>query len=245
MKPHVGVNAKINLPNLDNRVQIVVDSLTTDDDSPHPDEHIERPLRDLDDDVDISTAARVVIEHGQDRVLDADVGLKIHSTDVEPFVKFRGKQLLFKKRIVVRLTQFLFWVSDDGFGETTRLDIEAHCPRRRFIRSTTEATYSEISAGVELAQTLTWYKILDPDRSALGVTLGADAETDPDVFTEFSSGVKYRRKLHRDWLFFEVEPRARFPEERDYNFSPELHFRFDIYWGHADTVKSTPVALRW
>ena len=80
-------------------------------------------------------------------------------------------------------------------------------------------------------QRLSVYQHFDQQKRAVGLAVAALATTDPDIFTEFQASIKYRQRLWRDWLYFEVEPEAIFPEERDYNFTPRVNVRFDVIYG--------------
>ena len=231
VSPRLGVNGKFSLPNLDDRVQIVIDSLASDDGDLPAEEFIRTAFRDIEDDFDLSAATRLLIGDTDDALLDLDLGLKFHSDRVSPFVKFRGRKLSNREKLVLRWSQFFFWESDDGFGETSRFDLDVRPTPDRFFRSTTQGTWSEFSHGVDLVQRFSVYQHFDQRQKAIGLAVAALATTDPDEFTEFQASIKYRQRLWRDWLFFEVEPEAIFPEERDYKFSPRLNVRFDIIYG--------------
>jgi hypothetical protein len=44
--------------------------------------------------------------------------------------------------------------------------------------------------------------------------------------------VRYRQRILRDWLFYEVIPQISFPDERDRDATPAILLRLEMFFGH-------------
>jgi hypothetical protein len=164
---------------------------------------------------------------------DTGVGASL-GWPLEPYAKgsYRLTQP-FLERNVLRLSETIFWREDDGFGTTTRLDLERLLADAYLARWTGSATYAEETEGVRWASSLTLYHNLGKGR-ALAYQAGISGETDQEVDIEdYGLRVIFRRRLHRDWLFLELRssvtwPRETLAESRETNwgagFALEMQF---------------------
>jgi hypothetical protein len=46
--------------------------------------------------------------------------------------------------------------------------------------------------------------------------------------------VSYRYRLHRDWLFFELDPQLHFPADRQFHTNPALVMRLEMLFDETD-----------
>ena len=231
VKPRASFNLKLALPQLEDRLQIIIDSVRRDEEDTDDTERIENSFGSLEDDFDVSAATRVVLGKILDSQLDFDVGMKLKVDQADPFVKLRTKKIFDNDQLAIRVTQFLVWQSGDGFGETTRFDLDTTLSEDRFLRFSTAATWSEVSHGVEFENQLSLYKHLNTSKRAIGLEISTETQTNPGELNLVRTLVRYRQRIHRDWMFFEIAPEAQFPEDRDFNFTPRLTFRLDIMYG--------------
>ena len=133
---------------------------------------------------------------------------------------------------LAKIKQDVFWDSDDGFGERTKLEMERRFNNNLLTRFGAEGIWSEEARGVELAQSALFYYFLS-ERRAVGLKLGVFEHTWPStVVDEYRIRIPYRQKIWKTWMFLEVEPGARFPRDRDYSFTPELAITVDLLAGH-------------
>jgi len=203
-KPRLGLGLKLTLPNLNNRVQIVVDNLFEEDPPILKEGRIDSSFLGTDDNLEIAAATRVIIERDRERALDFDVGIKLRTSEVQPFVKLRGKRLVYSDHVAFRWTQFFFWESDDGFGTRRRFDLDLGIREQRLLRATTLATLAEFSEGVDLGQRFTWYRAFDRGKSAAGLAAYAHGHTEPGYVESYGLAAVFRRPVWSDWLYLEV-----------------------------------------
>lgn len=145
---------------------------------------------------------------------DADAGIRIRSP-IDPFVKagyrYRGAM---SERVLFTLHETGFWQNSEGFGLTSRVDIERGFDADALLRWTASATISEASEGVRGYTALTMYRELSTD-SAIAGQLFTSGEFDAAVpLGEYGIRVAYRKRIFRDWLVLELRPSLTWPRDR-------------------------------
>jgi hypothetical protein len=229
--PRIGTNVKLALPNLDERVDIIIDGLASSEDDLPAEEHLETVFQDIEDEIDLTAATRVVVAADEKKWLDFDVGIRLSTDEVEPFIKIRSRTLYAGKKLGLRWTHFGFWESDDGFGTRGRIDVDYRLHRNCLGRFASEITWAEFTEEVEFVERISINHHNDKRTRAIGAAAQLEFQTQTDTITRGLTSLKWRTRFIRDWLFFEIEPAAIFPEERDYSFTPQLTFRFEMIYG--------------
>lgn len=145
----------------------------------------------------------------------------------DPFVRLRGRLRVPVASWHFRFTQSLFWFRSDGYGETTAVDLDRSLSGNVLFRSSSSATFLLDESNFELAQSFGVYHHLS-SRDALTYSYSVLGETNPRTqVTDHVVGVRYRRSLYRDWLFFEVEPGLRFSRDDDFQRIAFVGFKLD------------------
>ncbi|MDT8335781.1 MAG: hypothetical protein RQ753_08780, partial [Desulfurivibrionaceae bacterium] len=112
---------------------------------------------------------------------------------------------------IIRFRQTGFWNSRDGFGETSRFDLEKALPRKMTGRVSLYGTHSEISRGVDWGLESSVFKQLSA-KTAASLDLGAYGVTRPHFDqTNYLIGLRTRANVLRPWLFLEIRPQVSFP----------------------------------
>jgi hypothetical protein len=159
-----------------------------------------------------------------------DAGLKF-KPEPQPRIGLRGRVTRQSTNITVRLTQTFFWNGDEGWGERTTLDLEQSRRDQYLRRLSTSIRWTEGSDGVQGGQTLQLYKFLSR-RRAIGFSIAAHGPLEPSAYVN-TYGVRgsWRQRIHRNWLFFEIESGMDWPRERDYQKVFLTHVKFEIVLG--------------
>ena len=145
------VRLNIRLPRTERRLQLVVDGFSDDE----PIEEIQEPSN-KDDTVD--TALRYIIRETRADRLQFSTGLSFGpETNVYVRIRWRGVFSL-KDSWIICPTQFLFWRTDDGAGQRTRLDIERKIfkDKNDLFRIRGDVTWSEIVSGLEFGASISY-----------------------------------------------------------------------------------------
>ncbi len=121
------------------------------------------------------------------------------------------------KKNIIRLKQSGFWNSVDGYGETSRLDLERSLAYEITGRLSLSGTYYDNDPNTETNNGLNWgvetnfFKHITK-KTAASFDLGAYGVTRPDIKnTDYRIASRVRTNILRPWLFFEIEPQVTFP----------------------------------
>jgi hypothetical protein len=72
------------------------------------------------------------------------------------------------------------------------------------------------------------------ERSALLYQVSASGISNPHLqATDYVVLMRYRYRLHRKWIFFEISPQLHFPQENNYQYSPALSMRLEILFDES------------
>jgi hypothetical protein len=241
-EPSVRFRAHVRLPQLSERFNAFVGRLD-------PDEYVTE-LRD-----DFDTLPRQFAREDDDEVLfglgyrqpgrvgghfDAGVGARL-GWPVEPYVK--GTYRLgvpFRDRNLLRLHETVFWQEGDGFGATTRFDLERLLADAFLVRWTGAGRFTEETEGVRWFSSVTLYQNLGDGR-ALAYEAGISGESDREIaVADYGLRAIYRRRIHLEWLFLELRssitwPRETLFERREPNWGAGI--AFELLFGERTKKK--------
>jgi hypothetical protein len=145
---------------------------------------------------------------------DTSVGVDL-DWPPEPYVK-AGYHLAvpFLDRNLLRFNETVFWrADDDGFGSTTRVDVERLLNKDLLLRWTGGGTVSQDTEGFDWFSNVTLFQKLGAAR-AFAYQVGVSGETDREVpIKDYGLRVIFRRKIHREWLFLELRSSVTWPRE--------------------------------
>jgi hypothetical protein len=144
---------------------------------------------------------------------EADAGLRIRSP-IDPFVKggYRftsgdSEHTLFSFR------ETAFWENSEGFGFTSRVDIERVLADVWLVRWALSGTVSQESREGRGYTAFTVLRGL-PNRQALAAELFTEGEYDAPVpVGDYGLKLAYRRSVVRDWLVLETRLSLTFPKD--------------------------------
>jgi hypothetical protein len=214
----------LRLPAASRRLSLVLAGLTDRDDSD--------PSEQLDPSDNFVSAFRLFLLQRTGVAVNVDAGLRWRPAP-DPIARLRGTWALPLDDTLIRPTQFFFWTLADGVGETTRVDVDHRFWRSGLGRVRTDVTWSEVSQGMELDASLNWFQTLT-ELSGYRIRLRGQGRTDPAwVMTRYEISARYRRAIHRDWLFIDLEPAIEFRRRRGYAASPGITVQLEILFGAA------------
>ncbi len=190
----VRLRGKVDLPRLDERLSLVF----SEEDAER--EEVIPNSAGNDDDVGLQLRLR---ERQQSRMWFT-VGTNA-SLDFKSSLRYRYVQPI-GEDWRVQYTQRLHFKEGDGFGTTTRGDLDYLISRDRIVRWTNQFEYGEETDGVEWGTRLS-YQLRLSEKDALSYFGAIAGETDPEYLTQsYALGVRYRRNFLRPWIFVEIEP---------------------------------------
>ncbi|MGB5276247.1 MAG: hypothetical protein WBP02_03630 [Gammaproteobacteria bacterium] len=127
-------------------------------------------------------------------------------------------------------------------GARSRLDFEKAFLPLKLFRSTTEIFGAEDFSGVTWAQAFSLFKRISRKKS-VSYEASVTGITEPqDLVTNYRLGIRYRRNIHRDWLFLEFTPDITWPvglsEDRETIIKERrsvysIIVRLEVHFGNA------------
>lgn len=147
---------------------------------------------------------------------EVDGGMRL-SFPLDPFVKAgyryqRGDPD--HTRMILRETAF--WQNSEGFGITSRIDLERAVADVWWVSLTASATLAQRTKGVRGYSSLTAYRGLS-DHQAVAMQAFVSGEQGAEVpVGEYGFKAAYRQTVLRDWLVLEIRPSVTWPKEHPY-----------------------------
>jgi hypothetical protein len=146
---------------------------------------------------------------------DTSVGVDL-DWPPEPYVKGGYHLALpFLDRNLLRFNETIFWRADDddGFGTTTRIDVERLLGDQFLIRWTGSGTLTQATEGLDWFSNVTLYHNLGEARAfAYQVAISGETEREVDI-KDYGMRAIFRRRIHREWLFLELRSSVTWPRE--------------------------------
>ena len=165
---------------------------------------------------------------------DAGVGVRI-DIPLDPYARARYEVVRsFAERYVFSARETVFWQNTEGFGTTTRINLDRVISDRYLLRWSNLGKFTEETIGLEWYSQLTLFQSIG-QRTGLAYQAHVEGETDNEVqMTRTALRVIMRRQLTPDWLILELRsgvswPRRRLIEER--KASPEVGIAIEMQFG--------------
>lgn len=160
----------------------------------------------------------------------SDAGAKFQFP-LDFFVRARGSYAVPFEIWRLKVAESVFWFGTIGLGQTTQLDLERKLSEPVLFRATSTATCLESPQNCDLRQDFSIFHTLN-ERSALLYQASVIGVSQPDLKeTAYVLLMKYRYRLHKDWVFFEVSPQLNFPRTDDFRLNASLLLRLEILFG--------------
>ena len=160
--------------------------------------------------------------------VSADAGLKFQGINTNPFVRARTSYSVPLDTWRLKAAESVYWFNTIGLGETTQVDFEHVISEPVLFRATSNATWLKDKENFDLRQDFSIYHTLN-ERTALLYQASVIGVSNPQVeVTEYIAQLLYRYRLHRKWMFFELNPQLVFPKANNFTPSFALTMRLEM-----------------
>jgi hypothetical protein len=230
MEQDIKLRGKIDLPNTKKRLKLVFTSSAD----------LERSLEDrvtdnasgerINKDDSFAGIEFTPLREPTDWKTDFTAGIKLRAP-LLPFAKYDlENQWELSELWTANFEQVFWYLDDDGFGETSEI---------RFNRPITKNYSLEISSELEFRdkENTFFYDLilstthrLTPVSSIEYYTGGIGASQPTNQITNYIIGASYRKLLHEDWLFLNLEPGISLPRDEGWKPQPSFTLRLQIYF---------------
>jgi len=160
---------------------------------------------------------------------DAGVGVRV-DLPMDPYARARYEIVrTFAEHYVFRARETVFWQNSEGFGTTTRFNIDRALSERFLLRWNNTGKYTEETQGVEWFSEVTLFQRIN-ERMGIAwqnyITGATDAEVD---LQRVGARAIFRRQMTPEWLFLELRagvgwPRLKLTEQRERSFEGGIAF---------------------
>ena len=176
---------------------------------------------------------------------DAGVGIRL-ALPTDPYIK---GSYVFERGVsetgLFSLRETLFWQHSEGFGETTRLDLERIYDVHWLVRYTASATRSQQSEGVRGYSSVMLLHEL-ANRRAVAVEFGVDGQVQAPVpLHDYGAKLAFRKGILRQWLIMELRGSIDWPKDFTYQHrsaSLGVGIGFEMLFG-TSTFLARPVTF--
>ena len=245
LRIHGRAKLKLSLPNLKNRLQIIISR----------EQEAERELDELlqvqqpaiieeAETTDWSSSLRLALKSTRRLNINIDAGVRFGAPLI-PFSKVRYRKNFEMGQWDTRFTQRLAIYKDSGWEESTRLDFERALGENYFFRASSTGSWFEEEHGYfvtqqfAVTQRISRYRFFLYEWTTSTRTGKEKTEEDSiDAKQEISDfrvvetflGIRYRQTIGWPWLFGEISPGLGFPRDRDYKATGRITFKIEIHF---------------
>ena len=128
-----------------------------------------------------------------------------------------------------RLTEYL----DRGLESRTTIEFERRTGKGQLFRLSSKLLWREefSNDNAQIAQSARLFKRLTT-RNTIAYSATVVWETKPNLHHEvYIADIRWRRRIHKEWLFLEIKPEARFDRDDHFRLDPSLTISLEILFG--------------
>lgn len=220
------LQGKLTLPNTQERLKILLES--DPGDGTNSDDTIVEAVENQEQSLGLR-----YIQYTSDFVrANTDIGVRFKS-GVDTFARFRLRGLFYTGQWQLRAAETLFWRDSIGYGSTTKLDVERRYATRYLFRSSSKTTWLDESRQFDMSQNL-FLIHTNNIHKAIIYQAGLTAVSKPKLETTgYIVSIRLRQKIHKDWLFFEINPKVLYPQAENFHSRHSLTFKLEVIFGKA------------
>ncbi len=215
----IKANLRLSLPKTERRLNLLISGEPGDDLTPDntPAEDRREEFESTDEQ-NLMVSLQYRLKETLRRNISTNVGVRFSRTTPVFYAEGRYRHHVELDRWILRFTQSLKWFADEGLESKARFDLERPVSERFFFRTTAEGSWFEHREGLFYNFNLSFFHYLSP-RRVLRYEWVNSFRTEPENrLEETVLQMRYRQRIWRNWIFYEVSPRVSFP--RDGGFSP-------------------------
>jgi len=226
--------AKINLPKTNEKVKLLIDRDIDNVDRSASDRAAAVAAGQTPADNSTVVALRGMVRDTMRIRLTADAGVRPRGLSPDPFVRGRAERIFTAGAWQVPLSETLLFRRSEGFSAATKLGLLRSLRPDTVLGLYSTATWRDNTSAFDVSQVANITRRIDQD-SLASVEMGVYGNTGPNWrATAYSMALRYRRRLHRDWLLLELRPQLIYPESTGFRPVPSLTVQLEVYFGESE-----------
>ncbi len=165
------------------------------------------------------------------RNVSTNVGMRFSRTTPVFYTEGRYRYQVDIRAWILRFTQSLKWLSDEGLESRTRIDFERPVPGAFFFRTTADGSWFEHRDGYFYDLSFSFFQYLSP-RRILSYEWVNNFQTRPsNRLQETVVLMRYRQRVWRNWIFYEVSPRVSMSRDEGFSAAPGAMLKVEAVIG--------------
>lgn len=218
-------SARLALPALERRIHVVVDNAFEAED-PAQGSTVETAAKESEP----NTGLRYILREERFVRISLDGGVRF-SDELQIYAKLRGRKIIPLDPWELYVSQLFEWFSVDGWKETTEMRWSRWVWQHWLFRSTTDLLWEEKEDGTTPSQSFGVFRALGRKTAHKVAVSGSWPEFPHTHNASYALEYGYRRLIYRDWLFAELTPGVKFPQDEDYEITPYFTIMFEAILG--------------
>jgi hypothetical protein len=231
------ISLKLRLPRLSKRLQLEVTRDTEADFALDAEDPLaRRSVRQVrfedEEERGLTAALRYFVKTTHRANISLQGGVRVRFGAPIGFVGPRYRRVIHFEPWALRFTQRLRWFTENRLESNTRLDLERPLAQNLFFRTTTGLSWFEDENNYFYDLSFFLFQPLSKRRSLGYEWNNYFQERQPNNhLEEINLRMRYRQNILKDWLFFEVAPQISFPKDSNFDFTPGIQLRCDLFFG--------------
>jgi hypothetical protein len=160
--------------------------------------------------------------------LKADNGKEFYTYSIHPFARSSASYIYPMNLVQLKLSESVFWFNSTGLGENTLLEVDHHISEKVLFRATSGATFLVNNQNYSYHQDFAIFDTIDNQKSLLYQITANGVSRPAAEITEYVALVLYRRLIHQDWVYLEINPQLHYPKIDNFKLNSELILRLEF-----------------
>jgi hypothetical protein len=160
--------------------------------------------------------------------LKADNGKEFYTYSIHPFARSSASYSYPMSLVQLKLTESVFWFNSTGLGENTLFEVDHHITDKVLFRATSGVRFLTNDQHFTYHQDFAIFDKINREKSLL-YQLSASGVSRPSTeISEYVALVLYRRLIHQDWVYFEINPQLHYPKINNFQLNSVLVLRLEF-----------------
>ncbi len=229
---HIKTNFRLSLPKMQQRLNLLIsgepDNYLSPDNTPTEDR---REKFESTDKQNLILSLQYKLKETLRRNISANIGLRFNHITPVFYTEGRYRHQVRLDAWIFRFTQSLKWLADQGLESRSLIDLERPVSDRFFFRTTADGSWFEHRDGFFYNLNMYFFQYLS-SRRVLSYEWINDFQTRPDNrLEEIVLQMRYRQRIWRNWIFYEVSPRVSFPRDEGFSSVPGIALKLEAVIG--------------
>lgn len=169
------------------------------------------------------------IERGNNWSIKADIGTKF-TTVLDPFIRINYQLKIPFKSWSLLWRESLYRYAYQGNGIDSQVRADYPINEQFHLRLDNQISWLEQNTYIDRSHRLGLYQKLDK-QTALSYSIGSYTTTDP-MDSIYYAQIRYKRLLHKTWLYYEIIPEYIYPQSTNFTATPKLTLKLEMLLGN-------------